>query len=557
MQSSKFVKLDVDVLLEWIYDDSNYIAEDYCIIVDTLSKTRSFSQAEKTGLLNSTTNNLTSRQLFAVDTTINKWGIVDNNPVTNRYYFLQFQKYSGNIPYRYDRVRLHFPANYTFNDKLGFMVNIGMIDNTQSKFFNISNYYYDKTDSKRALEVELGTAFQFEERIWSKYIELLLPAPYALLKDYQLVNNSVTKPKQGSIHKNLVDEDSNVLSMESPIFVDFSFLTKKQTILTQTSYLTTEPFSITLPVTPEYETLAVKIEHASDGDYFNIYGTFNGTVSDFNAFIKNAALRGKRYHIIYDIAIFEKNMQTQQVSIMQNEDFDDMTIFRPVIKYSTTTASIDVTMKVVDINDSSIIIRKSSYAMLQDEAAKYAKKLSKINIADSIKPKIYNSKPDSINLVAQSIGSKVEKIKVPYAVMYERYNIMTKDKSEQVNSTQWYGQGLNQILLHNSRTDNFVKFVIGKGVTQDGVVPFAIPENTPVYLLFQSNSKYVKVPLFFEEGTVDLANGSVVFRIEQAQMPSIAEIKKDGFDQFYIIIEPENGSSSVIYFGKFLISNMI
>jgi hypothetical protein len=323
------------------------------------------------------------------------------------------------------------------------------------------------------------------------------------------------------------------------------------------SYLATEPFNVTLPVTPEYETLAVKIEHATDGDYFNLYGTFNGTVSDFNAFIKNSALRGKKYYIIYDVAIFEKNIKTQQINIMQNEDFDDVMIFRPVIKYSTTTATIDVTMKIIDSVDSSIIIRKSTYAMLQDEVAKYSKKLSKINIRDSIKPKIYNSKPDNINIIANSIGSKTEKVKVPYAVMYERYNIMTKNKTEQVNSTQWYGQGQNQILLHNSRTDNFVKFVIGKGTNAEGVIPFSIPESTPVYLVFQSNKKYVEIPLFFEEGTVDLANGSVVFRIEHSQMPSITEIKKDGFDQFYITMKPDNGSSSVIYFGKFIVSNMM
>jgi hypothetical protein len=557
MQSSKFVKLDVDVLLEWIYDDSNFVSEDYCIITDTLNQTRAFSQAAKTGLLDSTTNNLTNRQLFSLDRASNKWGIVNPDPQKNQYHFLQFQNFAGNVPFRYDKVRLHFPANYTFKDKLGMLVNIGMYDNTQDTIYNITNYFYDKTDPTRVLEVSLGAAFQFEERIWSKYIELQLPSPYAMVKDYQMLQNTVTKPRMGSIHKNLVGEDYNVLSMESPIFIDFSFLTKKDTVLGKTSYLTTEPFQITLPVTPEYETLAVKVEHATDGDYFNIFGTFNGTLSDFNAFIKNASLRGKRYYVIYDVAIYEKNIQTQQVSMIQNEDFDDVITFRPIIKYSTTTAVIDVAMKVVDAADSSIIIRKSSYAMLQDEAAKYSKNLSKINIKDTFKPKIYNSKPDNINIVSPIMGTKVEKVHVPYAVMYERFNIMVKDKNEQVNSTQWYGQGQVQILLHNSRTDNFVKFVIGKGTNAEGVIPFAIPENTPVVLTFQSNNKFVEAPLFFDDNTVDLANGTVVFRITQSQMATISEIKRSGNDQFFVSMKPVNGSSSVIYFGKYIISNMI
>jgi hypothetical protein len=552
MQISKFQKLDVDILLEWIYDDSNYIAEDYRIIVDTLTESRSFSQNEMTGVVDSITNNTTDKQLFILDKTTNKWGIIDPNPLSNRYHFLQYQNYSGNVPFRYDKVRIHFPVNYDFKDKLGLLLNIELFNKLQDKMFSICNYFFDKTDPNRVLEFNFGTPFQFQERIWGKYLEILLPSPYALTKDYQIIDTLV-KPKDGSIHKNLVSEDYNILSLETPIFVSFHFLTKREEKLKQVSYLTTEPFQITLPLVPEFENLGVKIEHASDGDYFEIFGTFNNTISDFNAFLKNSEKEGKRYYIIYEITQFEKNIKTKTLSFFKDDNFDIPEEFRPIIKFSTTTASIDVTMKVINSSDDSIILRKTQYTMLQDEASRYSKKLTKINIKDTYKPKVYNAKASEIVIEGFSVLPQAEKVQVPYPVMFERYNIVSANQSEQINDTTYYGNGLNQILLHH--TDNVVELKIAKGTNSDGFVPFTILEGTPVFLQFKSNKKVVEVPLFQESGRVNLPEGNVVFRVPSSQMPIISEIKKDGFDQFYILLKPTSGIVTVVYFGRFIISN--
>ena len=117
MRVSKYIKLDVNVLLEWIYDDDNFIAEPYRITVNTLDESRAFSQRENiNSLIETTTGNQTVKQLFSLDQTINKWGVVDPDPDTNRYLFLQFQDYAGNVPVRYDIVRIHYPINYDFED---------------------------------------------------------------------------------------------------------------------------------------------------------------------------------------------------------------------------------------------------------------------------------------------------------------------------------------------------------------------------------------------------------------------------------------------------------
>lgn len=551
MQISKFQKLDVDVLMEWVYDDSNFIAEDYRIIVDTLTENRSFSQNEKTGIVDSITNNTTEKQLFLLDRNSNKWGVIDPNPTTNRYYFLQYQNFSGNVPFRYDIVRIHFPVDYTFKDKIGMLLNVELYNSTQDNLYPICNYFFDKTDPDRVLEFNFGTPFQFQERIWGKYLEIKLPSPYALTRDYQIVN-SVAVPREGSIHNNLVG-DNQILSLETPIFISFQFLTKQDIKLNQISYLTTPPFQITVPLVPEFENLGVNIEHSTEGDYFEVYGTFNNNISDFNAFILNSAAEGKRYYIIYEITQFEKNIQTKTLSFLKDDNFDIPEEFRPIVKYSTTTASIDVTLKVINSADDSIILRKAQYTMLQDEASKYSKKLTKINIDDTYKPKVYNAKANTITSDGTSLIAQPTVIQVPYAVMYERYNVVSSNRSEQINDTTYYGMGLNQILLHES--DNIIQLKLAKGTDADGYVPFAILESTPVYLQFKSNKKVVEVPLYQDSGLVDLSQGNLVFRVPANQMPTVIDINKDGYDQFYILLKPTTGIVTTAYFGRFIISS--
>lgn len=554
MRISKFIKVDVDVLLEWIYDDDNYIAQDYRMVIDTLRDTRAFSQTEFTSVSPNTTNNDTTKQLFSLDPTINKWGVVDPSPDTNRYTFMQYQRFPGNVPHRYDIVRLHFPINYTFKDKLGVLVNIGLLSKDQQKKYNISNYYYDKSDTSRSvLEVTLATTpFLFQEQLWGKYIEISVPSPYALVNDAEIINNTRV-PRDGGIHKNLVEDDAGVLSTETPIFVDFSFLTKTETILNQKSYLTTTPFSATIPITPEFEQLGMNVVPSDQGDYFEIYGTFNNTISEFENFIEKERHNGKNYYVLFDVCTFEKNIKTNIVTYSKFDNFNLPIDFRPIIKFSTTTATIDVTMKLVDAIDDSIILRRGSYSMLQEDAAKYSRNLTKIDIRDTYKPKVYNAKPDQINLqIGEGVGTGNEKIvNVPFAVMYERYNILTKNKTEDVNDSTFYGIGQQQILLYPQ--NNVIKLAIGKGTNEKGVIPFEIPENTPVYIQFKSNKKLVEVPLFYESGEVNLVGGIVVFNILESQIDILREIKKDGFDQFYIILKSETGINSVVYPGKYLI----
>jgi hypothetical protein len=415
--------------------------------------------------------------------------------------------------------------------------------------FPISNYFYDKTDPKR-LDIDLSSPpFLFNEKLWGKYIEIQVPSPFAIINDVSIIQG-VRIPRTGTMHKNLVDDDINVLSKETPIFVNFQFLTKKNNILNQISYYSTESFSVSIPVVPEFENLGVKIKKSEQGDYFEIHGTFNNTISDFNKFMENGILQGKRYYATYTINTYEKNIKTNTITLSQFENFDMSVDFRPIIKYSTTTAIIDVTLKIINAVDDATITRIATYAMLQEEVAKYSRFLTKINVRDTFKPKVYNAKPDQLNITMGSGLGKQQIVKIPYAVLYERINVSVKNISEQANDTIYYGQGQQQILLYPS--NNIYKFAIISSVDNNGTNPYSIPTESQVFMRFKSPKTIIEVPLFYESNEVNLTSGIVIFNVLESHYDILSKMYKDGFDQFYIILKTTTGITTTLYSGRFL-----
>ena len=51
-----------------------------------------------------------------------------------------------------------------------------------------------------------------------------------------------------------------------------------------------------VPQTPEFEKLGVKIEESTQGDFFLIYGTYNGNIAEYENFIDESYYAGNRYY---------------------------------------------------------------------------------------------------------------------------------------------------------------------------------------------------------------------------------------------------------------------
>jgi len=555
---SKYVKLDKNILLEYIYNDNNLIGESYNILVNSKYKTQAYVAGSA-----SVTNNTTENQLFKIDTLSSRYGLVN----TNYYSFLQEKNYSAGNPIQHDTIKIHLPINWTFGEYLGFYIRVYAFDSSNMKTYDISNFYFDMTDVNQSYLLNFSAPpLLFQEKLWGKNISIDIPSVNTIAT--QLTG---TAPKEDSINYNLTN--GNGLSTTSPIFIDFHFINNIQTINGVSTYVLSGNSTTTVSQTPEYENLGLVIQHAVNGDYFEVYGVYADTIAGFKKFIDDSVALDRRYYVQYDITLYEQNIRGKTITITVTDNFNETIEYRPIIKYSTTTAIIDVEMRMIDAVDNSVIIRRASYGMLQDELSKYSLNMMKINVSNVSKPKIYNLK-NSINTgligglsntggVLNIGGSSntnstfntgqngviVETVKVPFPVLIDRFNIIAKSDNALFDNKTFYGYGKIQILLYPF--DNVIRFSIATG-----------PDSKPEYLnmtgineiklVIKNDQNQFTFPLFIESGDVDLTIGQVIFKIPQNRFNDVKKIYESGINLFYIVGTSQS-TTSVIYTGLFKI----
>jgi len=561
---SKFVKLDKDVLLEYIYDDGNLISESYNILVDSRNRAQSYIANPS-----SITGNTIGNQLFKVDTVTQKYSKV--NP--SYYSFLQLKEYASGLPSKHDTIKIHIPINWTFGEHLGFYIRVYGFDTTNSRTFDISNFYFDMTDVSQQYLLNFTTPpLLFQEKLWGKNITIQIPA----LNDIssQRTNNV---PKENSINANLTNGSG--LNITSPVFIDFHFVDKIQTVNAVTNYILSTKVTTTVPQTPEFEKLGLVVEDSINGDFFEIYGVYNGTIAGFNQFMDESFNIGHRYYIQYNITMYEQNIRGKTITVTVLDNFNETVEYRPIIKNSTTTAIVDVEMRLIDAVDDSYIIRRASYGMLQDEVSKYSLNLTKINLVNANKPKIYNIKSNidpSLVGMSNSMGRitkpskavsgkvsgsnnnnnnnnnnnpiiQIETVKVPFPVLVDKFNIIGKSDNASFNNTIFYGIG--KMVVNIYPFDNILTFTIANG---DNSKPnfLNMVGYGDIKLTFRNDSETFDFPLYTDSGAINLDIGQLAFRVTQNKFINIKKLYESGVNLFYITSEIQS-IKSVVYSGLF------
>lgn len=546
MRVSKFIKPDVNILMEYIYDDSNLISEPYDILVNIKDNKRSFMSSDS-----SITTNIASNSLFLIDPVNRTYGKVD----TDNYSFLQINNYASGFPLRYDTINIHLPINYTFIQYIGCYLRVYSFDFNTQQTYELSNFYFDISDSGTTNLLEYtNPPLLFQEKLWGKHLTIPIPSLYQISN--QRVLNVTTS---NSVNYNLTNGTG--MSQLSPIFFEFSFINSKQTINNVTTYNLNSPIKLSLPQIPEFESLGVMIKHSSNGDYFEIYGIYNNNNAEFKTFMDNSVYLGNRYYVKFDITLYEQNIRGKTLTIIQTDNFNEVIEYRPIIKYSTTTAVIDVDMYIIDSVDDSQILRSSSYGMLQDQVSKYSLNLTKINLNSATKPKVYNVKSfTSINggnstgqtQLSASNTTNIETVKIPYAVLMSQYNIVAKSDNAVVANSTFYGEGKLIILL--KPFDNVIKITIASNVvSQNNTLTPQYMDLTglgQIQLVFKNNKLTSSFDIYQNTGEVDLANGTVVFKINSTKINDIRIIYNSGINIFYIT-STQNATTTVVYSGLF------
>ena len=548
MKISKFAKVDRDVLLEYVYNDGNLLSEKYKILSNVKDNVSSFLSGDA-----SATGNIKANQLFKIDAVANKFGKVN----TSYYSFLKDADYSAGIPVRYDTIKLHLPINYTFGEHIGAYIKVYTYGYDNKTLYEISNFYFDISDVNQSYLLNYTSPpLFFQEKLWGKNLTIEIPAVNQVSN--QRVNGVV---KNNSINSNLTGGIG--LSLTSPIFIDFYFINKSQVLNSVTTYLMSSKVTVTVPQTPEFEQLGLRIDHSVNGDFFEIYGTYNDTIAELKLFLDNSVDLGNRYYIEYTITLYEQNIKGKSMKVLVSDNFNERIEYRPIIKYSTTTAIIDVEMRLIDAVDDSYIVRMASYGMLQDEVSKYSLNLSKINLRNASKPKIYNTRSgsgfgDANSGLGLGMGNgmgnniNVSTIKVPFPVMIDRSNIIGKSDNVIYQKDKYYGIG--KLLINVFPFDNIINFVIaldftGTSDTASQIQYLDMSGMNDIKMEFKNSAIDINVPIY-RDAENNLEIGQVVFKIPKSKIPDIRKIYESGINVFYITTTTDD-VTTVIYTGLY------
>jgi hypothetical protein len=578
MRASKFVTINENILLEYIYDDANLIGEPYNILTNTVNGFKCFISADEQNPPRrgfKQTNNTLYNQLYRIDVVNARYGKVPvvstqaNTIDTEKTSFLQIQNYPTSVPIRYDKIKVHIPVDYTFGELKGFALRIYTYDFNDKFQYEISNYYFDMTDVEQNYKLEFSSPLLYQnEKSWGKYLEIQVPS-VTKISDQRVQN--VTK--ENTINWNLTGGIG--LSKNAPVFIDFQFIESIDTVNGGKFFNLFDKKTVVVPQTPDFENLGVVIDESSQGDFFLIYGTYNGTLAEFENWIDESYYYGNKYYVEFVIDIYEKNVKTKTTNFVLLDDFGEEIEFRPILKFTTTTAVIDVTMKVIDFTDGTTITRKASYGLLQGggqkmgaepndrlgtgnfsggagDISKYARSLSKINLKGAKKPQIIGLKTIMLSTTGDDpFGTRpiLELVKSPYSVFGDSFFV--NDGPGPLNFGQLAYQPNNGSITYIYPFDNLITFKI---LTSDEFkeVPYNLNLLTDLKITMKSDNKDLSFGIYKESSYNDLENGKVIFKIPQGSYLDIKKLSNQGFDLFYINGLDEDGNKVIVYSAFFL-----
>jgi len=605
--TSKYIQLTSQVLLEYIYQDP--VTPD---VIDT-----DLNGARNMVLYNSYTGTnflFTEDNPYVPTGNYRTYSALPINENRSRYAYLttnmplNYLDYDTNLPsvssllaqlttapnvpvefLQYDTIRLHLVSGFTFASQGDGIIFEVQVNDKQDKKHNLTTITYLNTDN---YEIVNPDEFIVGERLYNKYIELKIPA-VSYLADQTFSNPSVAS----SLSYDITDG----VGIKFSSMIDFSL---KNIITTETIngykyFLTGEATTASISKTDEYSGLSASIEESTEGDYFELYGKYNGVVyNDFIAYLDS--LPNTKIAVFHDIRVWEQigNVfdMTSENSFLQSDSYEVPYLFRPIIINSSVATSyrIDYTLRIYNTYDNSQIIRQAQYASF--DVKKYGRRMRRINLGvEPVIAKVYNTLPDNkpvVNLTSYNrmkvtqdgggstqveyvtsfadrnkISASVSAIKISPAVQQQGDVLPTASGEsmlaadiplsiEQISSTdKVYQQGEGPIGI--SPFDNFYQFIIYNNAssTAMGMGSPQLLDLTQVgtlYLNFfdKATGTRIKIPSYTNIKQINPVNGEVIFKVPADMSIKILSLLENSY---YIssVLETGGGGSeeTLLYSG--------
>lgn len=456
----------------------------------------------------------------------------------------------------YDTIKLHLRTGYSFSGRGydGFLFQTKIKRNSGVYNYFNSTVYLNSSN----FEIQNPNPFILGETSYSKYIEIKVPS---LVQMFSSNTNEEFKDT-------FFGTQGTLGSISTSINYEFDFKLISS-VFTDNGYeyiKLGEGKSIVLPREDEFVDLSVNIEHATDGDYFNIFGTKDGSIAGFENYINTRMqTSGDDLTVFYEVQVSEQlglnYINTFTNTFTQTAEFDKPIVFRPVIMNSSISSNflLSVNMRVYNETDNTQIVKTAS--LIYGQPKKYGKKLLKLNLNSNFSPTVvYNMLPNTsvnreLNSFVNSIRPTVGETKyVPVAL--DTYGIMAGSTGVTIdgantNSTNGFvyeKEGVGTINL-SKVSDNFVKF---KVVQPDGdtLKSISLVNAEDMVLIIKSGT--IEQRISHDPGFpgVDMGAGEVFFKIPKAVAVRFDQSDTNQYaDKFYINIK--NGSTeSLLYFGN-------
>ena len=322
-----------------------------------------------------------------------------------------------------DTFKLHFTSKNYFGDYDGFIISVTVYDKIKNKV-GLLSYYIKRTDNIKLND----NPVLINQKLYTTYLEFTIPSVSALIHSVELREEL---PGEDNLVRKLF---SHQIMDNTPIIMNIYGVKSTYKDNNYEYYNTEKISSIFIPIVDKSSHIQVKVEKATDGDYFVIHPVVDNNRVSFSDYIYNLSDgHPEQYIVFYELKVveypvantrsIEKTTHREQyiINAGQNDNensdinIDSIMYFRPVLRYSglNVTFRIDVNMSIINTLDNTTIIKNSSLSVSGEDAKKYGKRMNRIYLGEiPAQINVYNKKPDidtdGVKITNSSSNVKIE-----------------------------------------------------------------------------------------------------------------------------------------------------
>ena len=381
MESSRFIQISEQILIEYIYTDqaapTTYNTATYPIELMRDGHTNStyFFNTDSVSVTMGNYRDISAAsitpdntQYVYLDTSI---GVPYNDydpQLTDTVNLLQ--TFAPQLNVEYDSMRVHFVAGFNFQNYDGIVFE-ALAPRRDSVMMNFASINFLKTDTP----VFNPDPLLLGDKLYATYIEWRVPSLY-------FMNNLfVTGAPGANGVASRITEGQGFISTP-PITLRASGIYETIVDNAYNYYNMQEINSVSILARDIYSNLYAEVKEAEDGDYFTLHGMVTG--SSLSNFIAQLNSSGGNYVVFYEITVVEQvgtvfSTTSSQV-FTQTGNFDEPVLYRPIIQNANTAVSfsINLSMRLFNKADSTQIIKNAKLTSFF--AQRYGKQMLTLNL---------------------------------------------------------------------------------------------------------------------------------------------------------------------------------